>query len=410
MHPARLDGLVRAGDLVAYHLGALPFSVDDLALTALVRILPRSRYRLAGQTDSRFQSFASNSFRIAYRQQGATPAFLLFSGPGQNPQAAAMAAASWAEANWRPNAIQRKVRPGVVVVHVAPGNQLTPAGPVAGAAVPAAVWTVDSATGKAVTSGNPPGSPPAGEIRQAANNLMRGAPAPSLGELDAAERSVMQLRTIGAPRLFTGVVSICLLVILLRFGLGGLFALFTLPVLIGAGDVAAVGEAVVSVLILAGILLGLALVFNVRNLAYRTPGFSSTFPRTRNLTWAGYAVAMLVLLGLQQGVMPAIPATNSAGNSGDQSLHVTATTTDDGGDTYVALGGRLTVDLTGWPSSEWDGVTFKSSNPSVLHLDGTDTGRPVARFTGRQSGVARVDATSADGTYTFQLRVDVGEP
>src|SRR5260370_36662270 len=134
-----------------YHRRALSFSAEDFARTSLVRILPRSRYRLAAQTDARFQSFANSTTRIAYRQQGATPAFLLFSGPGQNPHAAATAAASWAEANWRPNAIQRRARPGVVVVHVAPGNQLTPAGPVAGATVQSAVWTVDSAVGKVGT-------------------------------------------------------------------------------------------------------------------------------------------------------------------------------------------------------------------------------------------------------------------
>ncbi len=43
---------------------ALPFTVEDLALTALVRILPRSRYRLAAQNDARFQSFAGNTTRI----------------------------------------------------------------------------------------------------------------------------------------------------------------------------------------------------------------------------------------------------------------------------------------------------------------------------------------------------------
>ncbi len=164
----------------------MPFEVEDFARAALVRILPRTRYRLAAQTDSRFQNFAGSTVRIAYRQQGATPAFLLFSGPGQNPQSAAMAAAAWAEANWRPNAIQRRVRPGVVVVHVAPGNQLTPAGPVAAAVVPSTVWTVDSATGKVDTAGNPPGSPPASELRRSASSLMRGEAAPTLSELDLA--------------------------------------------------------------------------------------------------------------------------------------------------------------------------------------------------------------------------------
>jgi hypothetical protein len=46
----------------------LAFTVEDLARTALVRILPRSRYRLAAQGDARFASFASNTTRIAYRQ------------------------------------------------------------------------------------------------------------------------------------------------------------------------------------------------------------------------------------------------------------------------------------------------------------------------------------------------------
>lgn len=87
----------------------MAFTVEDFARAALIRFLPRSRYRLAAQSDSRFQSFASNTARIAYRQQGATPALLLFSGPGQDAGAAATAAAAWAEANWRPNAVQRKV-------------------------------------------------------------------------------------------------------------------------------------------------------------------------------------------------------------------------------------------------------------------------------------------------------------
>ena len=48
------------------------FTVEDFARTALIRILPRSRYRLAAQNDSRLQGFASDTARIAYRYQGAT--------------------------------------------------------------------------------------------------------------------------------------------------------------------------------------------------------------------------------------------------------------------------------------------------------------------------------------------------
>ncbi len=391
----------------------MPFSPEELAITALVRILPRSRYRIAAQSDSRFQSFAGNTTRIAYRQQGATPAFLLFSGPGQNPQAAATAAATWAEANWRPNAIQRRVSPGVVVVHVAPGNQLAPAGPVPGAAVPATVWTVDSATGTVETPGRPPGSPPAGEVRNAAGSLMRGVPAPSLGELDIAEKGVMQVRTIGGvPGVFTGVVSVCLILVALRFGLGGVFSLFALPVLIAAGDAGAIVQAAVSILILAGILLGFGLLFNVRNLAFRTPGFSSPVPRTRNLAWGGFAAVMVALVVAQQGVFPTTLATRGLNQHDARYQHVTATIDDDGGDVYVEVGGDLTVDLSGWPSSEWPGVQFKTSNPSVLSLDSTppSSGKPVATFGAHQTGAARVDATSKDGRYTYQLRVNVFAP
>jgi hypothetical protein len=89
---------------------------------------------------------------------------------------------------------------------------------------------------------------------------------------------------------------------------------------------------------------------------------------------------------------------------------VTATISDDGSEAYVTTGGELTVDLSGWPSTEWAGVQFKTSNPSVLSLDATpgSDGKPMAKFTAHQTGVSRVEAASTDGRYTFQLRVDVG--
>jgi len=387
----------------------LPFDVEDLARASLVRILPRSRYRLAAQTDARFQSFAGNTTRIAYRQQGATPAFLLFSGPGQNPHAAAMAAATWAEANWRPNAIQRRVRPGVVVVHVAPGNQLTQPGTVEGAGVPASIWTVDSDTGRVGVAGTPPGSPSAGDVKRAAADLLKGATVPSLGELDLAERNVMQVRTVGVPRIVGGAVSLCLILVALRFGLGGVVSLFALPGAIASGNMAAVGSLAVSVLILAGIILGIGVLLNIGNLAFRVPGFSSPVSQTRNLAWGAY-VAVMVGLVLAQGAMPGVQNPANVGAGQTQYVHVTATTSDDGSETFVNTGGDLTVDLSGWPSTEWPGVQFKTSNPSVLSLDvlpGSD-GSPVAKFTAHQAGVSRVDAASADGRYTFQLRVYVG--
>lgn len=388
----------------------MAFTAEDFARTSLVGILPRSRYRLAGQTDSRFQTFAGSTIRIAYRQQGATPAFLLFAGPGQDPHAAAVAAASWAEANWRPNAVQRRVRPGVVVVHVAPGSQLAAAGAVTGAAVPSAIWSVDSETGRVEVSGSPPGSPPGGEMKRAAAALINGATAPTLGELDLAERTVMQVRSIGVPRVLTGVVSICLVLIAVRFALGGLFSLFALPALLASGNLFAIGSALVSVLLLAGILLGLGVLLNIGNLAFRTPGFSSSEPRTRNLTWSGYAGVMVALLVLQQGVLPAALTSTPTGNGQlEQYRHVTVTVSDDGSETFVLAGGDLTVDLSGWPTTEWSGVQFRTSNPTVLSLDSTPGagGRPIAKFGARQEGAARVDASSGDGRYTYQVRVTV---
>jgi hypothetical protein len=395
----------------------LAFSVEDLARTALVRILPRSRYRLAAPTDSRFASFAANSARIAYRQQGATPAFLIFSGPGQDPRAAATAAAVWAEANWRPNAIQRMVRPGVVVVQVAAAGELTTTGLVASTAVPAAIWTVDSDSGRADASGQPPGSPPASEIKRAGAALAQGLPAPSLGELDHAEREIMQMRSVAMPQAVGGVVGIVLLLFGLRYGFGALSSLATLssilaspqsPVGVPGGKLLVAVALVVNVLLLAGIVLGLGVLFNISNLAARLPGFSSPASRTRRITWAGYAAVMIGLAVVLDGVIPAIERTGPQ-NAQNPSADVTVTATDDGSETFLIVGGKLTADLSSWPSSEWAGVSFKTSNPSILSLDSTPPAGspPIAFFVARQPGVSRVDAASADGRYTFQVRVTV---
>ncbi|HEV3405846.1 MAG TPA: hypothetical protein VG364_04540, partial [Candidatus Dormibacteraeota bacterium] len=309
-----------------------------------------------------------------------------------------------------------QVRPGVVVVHVAPGNQLTPAGPVAGATVPAAVWTVDSATGKVETTGNPPGSPSASEMRHAADALMRGAPAPSLGELDLAERGVMQLRTATMPRAFGGLLGLALLYLAFRYGLAGLLGLLVLPELLSgniSGDRLALALSFgASVLLLAGIVLGAALVLNFRNAAMRLPGFSSSTTSTRNLTWGGYVAVMVALVVVQEAVVPGLEHRNQVTAGQGAYTHVSVSATDDGSETYVDMNGDLTVDLSGWPSNEWAGVTFKTSNPSVLSLDSTPApgAAPKAKYSAHQAGAARVDASSADGKYTFQIRVDVGPP
>jgi hypothetical protein len=372
---------------------------------------------VAALSDARFASFASNAGRIAYRQQGATPAFLIFSGPGQDPRAVATAAAAWAEANWRPNAIQRRVRPGVVVVQVAPGAELTASGLVAATAVSAAIWTVDSETGRVETVGRPPGSPAGAEVRRAGAALAQGLPAPSLGELDHAEREVMQTRRVAMPQALGGIAGILLLLFALRYGLGALFSLFELSAVLGSQDLdtitggrlALYGTLLVNLLILVGILVGVGVLFNVHNMAYGMPGFSSPVPATRNATWIGYAALMVLLAVTLDVVLPAAARPNIQNATHNQYLHVTATADEDGSETFVAVDGELTVDLSSWPSSVWSGVQFKASNPSVLTLDRPPPAGapPIALFTAHQTGTARVDATSADGRYTFQERVNV---
>lgn len=394
-----------------YHRDTVAFGVEDLARTALVRILPRSRYRLAALSDSRFASFAANTVRIAYRQQGATPAFLLFCGPGQDPRAAATGAAEWAGANWRPNAVQRTVRPGVVVVQIAPRAELTTPGLVPGAAVPAAVWTVDSDTGRVELAASPPGSPSGAEVRRAASALARGVPAPSLGELDLAERAIMQMRTVAMPQVVGGIVGIVLLLFALRFGFGALSSLVALSRGLGATSqpqLLIIGELVANSLIVVGIALGLGVYFNIANLALRLPGVSSPSSQTRRLTWIGYAVVMIVLAGVVDVALPGAGQPGIQAGPG-QLAHVTATAADDGTETMVAVGGDLTIDLSTWPSSEWAGIQFKTSNPSVLTLDSQPAAGapPSARFSAHQAGTSRVDAASSDGRYTFQLRVSV---
>ena len=282
----------------------MPFDAEGLARTALVRILPRTRYRLGAPNDARFTAFAPQTVRIAYRQQGAEPAFLLFSGPGQDARAAALEAARWAEANWRPSAIQRRVRPGVVVVQVAPASELLPAGPVPGAAVPAAVWTVDSESGRVEVAGRPPGSPPAGEIKRASSALARGEQPPPLGELDLAERSLMQVRTRSMPLRLSGVVGIVIVLFALRFGLSSLLGVLAYGSLIARSPVVGLVGVIANGLLVLGVLLGVGVLLNVGNLAWTLPGVSSPERRTRTLAWVGYAVVMGLLALTVSYVLP----------------------------------------------------------------------------------------------------------
>ena len=388
----------------------MSIETEDLARTALVRLMPRGRYRLAAPTDARFATFVPQTVRLAYRQQGAQPSFVLFCGPGQDVLAAALAAAEYAAANWRPNAVQRRVRPGVVAVQVAPATELQPAGPIAGAAVPTTLWTVDSESGRCSTPASPPGAPSGGEVRRAAAALLSGVPPPAIGELDYAERALMHPRSMAMPGALSGGLGLILALFALRFGLAPLAGVFGYGSLFGTGHpgLALAGVAVDGLLVI-GIALGAAILLNFQNLALRVPGFASTVPRTRTATWIGYAVVMALLAAGANFVLPSALRSAQGGGGGGQLAHVVATTSDDGSQTAVLAGGDLRVDLSAWPRSEWAGVRFTTSNPSVLTLvsQPISGGAPIVFFQALGTGAARVDASSADGRYTFELRVTV---
>jgi hypothetical protein len=239
-----------------------------------------------------------------------------------------------------------------------------------------------------------------------------------LGELDHAEREIMQTRTVAMPQAIGGLAGILLVIFALRYGLGAFSSLFGLSSLVQSpqavntfpgGAPALYGGLLANALILVGLGIGVGVLFNVRNLAFRLPGFSSPVPRTRTMTWVGYAAVMVLLGVVVDGVIPGLERADIKNAPQGQYTHVSATAADDGSDSYVVAGGDLTVDLSSWPAAEWAGMSFKTSNPSVLSLDQVPSaGAPaVAKFSARQVGAARVDAASADGRYTFQVRVTV---
>jgi hypothetical protein len=285
----------------------LPFDAEDLARAVLIRVIPRRRYRTAAPTDARFAAFAGDTVRVAVRQQGADPCLMLFCGPGQDVRRAALAAADWAAASWRPNAIQRRMRPGVVAIQVAPASELVPAGPLADAPVATAIWTVDSDSGRCDTPGRPPGAPPPGEVRAAAEAAARGVPPPSLGQLDYAEREIMHGRGAPMPPVLTGVGALLVAFFALRFALQVFGSVVLWARLAQAGGVRGLigaGFVVSNLLLLAGIVLGAGLLLNAGNLAYRAPGFSSASRNVRRASWIGYVLVMLALLAVVEYVLP----------------------------------------------------------------------------------------------------------
>jgi hypothetical protein len=271
---------------------------EDLARTVLVALIPHRRYRTAGRNDERFASFAPLCQRIAFQHLGAHPSLLLFCGPDHDPREAARRAASWAGANWTPSAIQRQVLPGVVAVHVAPHSRLARPGWVEDAAVPSAVWTVDADSGHVEAPAGPQGGPPARAVERAARHLATGGAPATFGELDYAERGIMQVhrRSTTVARA-PGVAGLLLMLLGFRFAytvfgdvMGGRW--LTLPR---------------DLVLLAGIVGAVALVFDYGGIRGRLPGFSSTRRWVPALTWVGYIAVVVIVAGLLGLLIPRGP-------------------------------------------------------------------------------------------------------
>jgi len=168
------------------------YSADDLALAALLRIVPTG-YRLIDVSDTRFPGVREKFTRLALRHLGPHPTLVGFCGPDQDPREAALAAARWAAENLRPTAIQRRVDPAVLVVALEPPPGVE-GGSVPGAPARSTIWTVRG--GRLASPARPRGVPPARLVRDAAASLERGEPPPSIGTIDVAERTLM----VGRPR------------------------------------------------------------------------------------------------------------------------------------------------------------------------------------------------------------------
>jgi hypothetical protein len=272
----------------------MPIDADDLARTALAELIPRQRYRTSARTDARFASFAPLCVRVAFQHLGARPSLLLFTGPGQDPREAARLAAAWAADNWRPSAIQRRVEPSVVAVHVAvaPTDGLSPAGLVEPAAGLAVVWAVDAATGHLDAPEAPAGGPSVRILGQAARDLAAGHPAKPIAALDIAERDVMQGRRRSSVSGGPGIVGLALVLLGVRFA----FTVF--------GDVAAQRWVALprDGVLLAGVVGAAALAFDVAGLRSRLPGFSSSRRWLPLLSWLGY-IAVVVVAALLLGLL-----------------------------------------------------------------------------------------------------------
>ncbi|HEV3231747.1 MAG TPA: hypothetical protein VG245_05780 [Candidatus Dormibacteraeota bacterium] len=366
------------------------FDPDDLARAVLLRVVPRG-YRLIDATDTRFPGLRDRCFRLALRHLGPRPCLVAFCDPRQDPGEAARWLAAWAAQNLRPNAIQKRVSPGVLVIAVG-APDLGVAGPVAGVGVPAVVWAV-SPEGRAETRGDVPGGPPAGDLRQALRRLLAGEPAPTIGQVDVAERTLMSGRP-GRPYFLDSP-----LLALLGFACG-LTAFYGISGLVrdvqfgalerGAFDLA-------RTLLLVGVVM---YGFDIAGVRSRVPLLSSSDRRVAAGAAGAYLLLLGAVIGLGAGVPAAQPAT-SVNHDCPPPHCQTLTAADNGRTLSLPAGDDLEVALD---QNARCPATSDTTILAFLDCGVDDTSQPpilLAFFHGARPGTA----TLQNGT--FQVTVEV---
>lgn len=360
-----------------------PYTADDLALTALLRIVPTG-YRLIDVGDTRFGGVREKFVRLALRHVGPRPSLVGFVEPDADAAAAARAAADWAAQNLVPNAIQRRVTPSVLVV--APLSQAA-AGPVADTPVRASVLVVDE--GARVRGGTPPGCPSPQVIRDAAARLERGEPAPSIGSIDVAERTLMYGRGrrgfYDSPVLtIVGVLAVLGLLsrvprLLIELRTGGL------PGQLVAADA----------LFALGLVAVAGLAFNIGGLREQAPGFNSPSQRIAVGSWVGLLIVVVAGSYALQ-TMVSLPAANGRGGTGGTcTTNCVPITADDNGKT-INVSQDVGIDLR-LPGTSCP----RNSDPQVLDFRGCSP---------NGSGITAAYDAVGPGTAVLSRPVTGGEP
>jgi hypothetical protein len=397
----------------------LALTPDDYARAILLEVVPRG-YRLVDPSDERLAVVHAHCLRVAMRHVGPTPTLFGICGPGGNAREAARLGAEFAARTFVPTAIQRRVRPGVVMVALGTGAELPAAGPVDGTPVPAVVWTLDTAGGRLSARGRVPGAPPAGSIKRAIDRLLRGAAPPTIGAIDVAERNLMYGR--GGRRYTTGGTVLSLI------GLLAAFALLRNLSLVAAGLQAPGPRLLLDFISSAGLLGLVLLAFDAGGIRARLPGFSSPNSTTVTVSFGLYIFTLLAVPGIVGAyvIKPPGDGGNPAAGGGGfvtaaQCIAPDCLYIDDAGNGrqyHLRAGGLVVIYIGATPSDlSSDPVLcdFHDSAPPPVVLEkqacagGNNPGDPIQdRFRATRAGVAHLSLRSGQYRYQVDIVVDPG--